>query len=320
MDDNTRRGFWPAVGLFLLSPFVAEFLLGTIGIDRLAVGLVLAPMYGGGALLVRETARRWGGGGPTILLLAFAYGVIEEGVVVQTLFNPNYLGLHLLREAHVAGLGIGAWWSVFVLTLHSVWSISVPIALAEALFPDRARVPWLGRGGLVVSAILFLVGAWVTAYFTYAQQKFVASGFQLGSAIVVALVAIGYAWRVRGGGPGAKGRVPHAWTVGLLAFAAASAFMIARRFAGGWTIVSIYVLLLVVTAATMRSWSSRGGWTDRHRLALAGGALLTYAWYAFVQAPVVGGQGALDRVGDAVFALSAVGVLLLAVRRVRSRS
>ncbi len=59
----------------------------------------MAPMYGGGAVIIREAARRAGKGWPTIFLLALAYAVIEEGLVCQTLFNPSYFGLDLLREA-----------------------------------------------------------------------------------------------------------------------------------------------------------------------------------------------------------------------------
>ena len=105
-------------------------------------------MYGGGALLIREVARRVGRGWPTILVLAFSYAVFEEAFTTQTLFNPNYLGLHLrlLEPAYIPALGMGGWWTVFVLTLHTVWSISVSIALAEALVPDRA--PRRGSGGL----------------------------------------------------------------------------------------------------------------------------------------------------------------------------
>src|SRR3954464_15233473 len=84
----------PAFVLFFLSPFVAEFLLGNISISAIVAMVFLAPMYGGGALAVREIARRCGRGWATIILLALAYGLIEEGLVIQTLFNPNYLGLH----------------------------------------------------------------------------------------------------------------------------------------------------------------------------------------------------------------------------------
>ena len=57
---------WPAIGLFFLAPLVAEFLLGDLPINLLGALLVLAPLYGGGALLIREVVRRTGGGWPNI--------------------------------------------------------------------------------------------------------------------------------------------------------------------------------------------------------------------------------------------------------------
>ena len=141
------RRIAPAVGLFFLSPFVAEFLLGNVSIRRLPIGLVMAPMYGGGAVLVREAARRAGKGWPTIFLLALAYAVIEEGLICQTLFNPSYFGLDLLREGYIPALGMGAWWTLFVLTLHTVWSISAPIAIIESLAPSSR--PCHGSAGPV---------------------------------------------------------------------------------------------------------------------------------------------------------------------------
>jgi hypothetical protein len=54
---------WPAAaGLFVLSPLVAEFLLGNIAIDAWYALPIIAPLYGGGAVVVRETARRLRGG------------------------------------------------------------------------------------------------------------------------------------------------------------------------------------------------------------------------------------------------------------------
>ena len=147
----------PAIGLFFLAPLVAEFLLGNIAIDGLAGLIILAPLYGGGAVLIRESVRRAGRGWPSIVLLALAYGIFEEGLVTQSLFDPNYVGADLLRVTFVPALGIGVWWTLFVLTLHTVWSISVPIALVEALTPRRRTTPWLGPVGLIVTALLFVL-------------------------------------------------------------------------------------------------------------------------------------------------------------------
>jgi hypothetical protein len=47
----------------------------------------LAPMYGGGALLIREIVRRKGRGWPSIILLALAYGILGEGIATESLFN-----------------------------------------------------------------------------------------------------------------------------------------------------------------------------------------------------------------------------------------
>jgi hypothetical protein len=81
-----------------------------------------------------------------------------------------------------------------------------------------------------------------------------------------------------------------------------------------WAVVGLYLAIYAVVITLVARWSSRSGWDDRHRLALAGGALLTYAWHAFPSAPIVGATGAIDLVGNAVFAAGAVALLAAAVR------
>ncbi len=58
------KRIWPGIALFFIAPLVAEFLLGDLPIDMLGSLLILAPLYGGGALLIREVVRRTGGAGP----------------------------------------------------------------------------------------------------------------------------------------------------------------------------------------------------------------------------------------------------------------
>src|ERR1017187_5968008 len=97
------RRVLPAIGLFFIAPLVAEFLLGDLPITLLGALVVLAPMYGGGALLIREAARRTGRGWPSIIVLGLAYAIFEEAFTTQTLFNPNYLHLNLglLNHAYI---------------------------------------------------------------------------------------------------------------------------------------------------------------------------------------------------------------------------
>ncbi|MEV4825386.1 hypothetical protein [Micromonospora sp. NPDC049274] len=87
-----RRRLLPVLALLLVAPWAAECSWGGFAIDGfLPVVIGLAPMYGGAAILIRETARRLGAGWPTIVLLAAAFGVLQAGLVDQSLFNPGYL-------------------------------------------------------------------------------------------------------------------------------------------------------------------------------------------------------------------------------------
>src|SRR5262245_65660338 len=213
----------PAIVLFLLAPLISEFLLGDLPLTMLPALIALAPMYGGGALVVRESVRRTGRGWPTLMILALAYAVLEEAFTTQTLFNPNYLhlNLHLLDHAFIPALGVGGWWTIFVLTLHTVWSIAVSIALTEGLFPNRADQPWLGRFSFPAVVLIFLCGIVATTAITVQLDKqkgdiFIASTGQfVGAAIAVAalmLTAFAIPQRGQSAKPGRRALSP--WLVG----------------------------------------------------------------------------------------------------------
>jgi hypothetical protein len=296
---------------------VAEFLLGNISISAIVALVFLAPMYGGGALAVREIARRCGRGWATIILLALAYGLVEEGVAIQTLFNPNYLGLHLLAEANIPSLGMGGWWTPFVLTLHTVWSISVPIVITEALFADRRETPWLGKTGIGISIVLLLAGGAVVHFGTNKQDPFRASPLQLISTIAVIVVVGALAFRFKKDGTSRPGSAPNPWVVGIIAFLLGLGFMCAHGVLQGWTVVGVYLAIYAIAIVLLTSWSRRASWSPLHTLAAGGGAMLTYACTAFPEQPVVGAKGTVDLVGNTIFALIAIALLALAVKSER---
>ena len=317
------RGFRrvaPAFALFFMSPFVAEFLLGDFSIDALWIVLVVGPLYGGGALLVREVARQLGRGWPTMLLLALAYGLFEEGIVIQTLFNPNYLGLHLLRHAYLPAVGIGGWWTVFVLTLHTVWSISVPIAMVESLFAARRATPWLGKAGLGVSAVLFVGGGVLLRLATSKQEHFAASHAQLFTTWLAFAAVVLVALRCRPTPTPRAGAVPLPWIVGAIALVWGLAFMNVNKALAGWALASVQSALDVIAIVLLFAFARRSTWTPLHTVAAAGGAMLAYACNGFPQEPVVGTKGTVDLIGNTVFAAIAVALLVLAVRTERKRA
>jgi hypothetical protein len=311
----------PALVLVLLAPFVGEVLLGSIPTHLIYAYPALVPMYGGGALLVRELTRRVGGGGLTVLLLGAAYGVVEEGLGDMSLFNPNFLGLHLLEHGNLFGIG-WVWW-LDVLTLHVVWSIGTSVVLVEALFARRGTAPWLGRVGLAMSGVVFALGT--ALVHAAAGEGYVLSPAQLvGSlGLILALVATAFLlprsrrWPLPARDPR---RVPHPWLVGVAAFVPASAFMaLDPRVTGALQLPALGVILAdvvlyLLAASTVSRWSKRRGWGGIHRFALAAGAALTYAWCGLVFT----GRNAPDLVGQAVVALLAIGILALAARRTQA--
>jgi hypothetical protein len=315
-----RPGIFPAAGLFFLAPLVAEFLLGNLPITMLPVVIVLAPMYGGGALLIRELVRRAGRGWPSIVLLGLAYGIVEEAYTTQSLFNPNYLklNLHLLAPAYISALGIGAWWTVFVLTLHTAWSVSASIVLVEAAVPERAEVPWLGNVGLAVTVLLLGFGASITTRYQLKQDAFRASHAQFATAGLICVVLMLAAFLLpRRSRAVEDAPAPNFWVSGGLALVAGSAVLILPS-SWKWGAAASILAVDLCTFALVLWWSRRRSWGMRHKLALGAGAALAYGWHSLVEKPVTGGNLAVVRAGNAIFLLGAIALIAFAAQRTNS--
>jgi hypothetical protein len=118
------RSVLPAVGVLLAAPWFAEMAWGGIPVTRLPLVLLfLAPLYGSAALLIREVVRRTGRGWPSMLLLAAAFGVLQAGVVDQSLFNPAYGRYDFQHPVHVGGVDVSLYWMLAFVSGHVVASI-----------------------------------------------------------------------------------------------------------------------------------------------------------------------------------------------------
>lgn len=93
------RRFLPVIVLVLITPLIAELLWGSTPIAYAARLLAILPMYGAGALLIRELVRRSKRGWTSILLLGAAYAIVEEGLALQSFFNPRSMR-HLPGGTH----------------------------------------------------------------------------------------------------------------------------------------------------------------------------------------------------------------------------
>ncbi|GAB2972769.1 hypothetical protein [Saccharothrix stipae] len=272
------RDLRAALMLFLLAPLVGEFVLGNVPLSEIGALVVLAPMYGGGALLIRELARRTGRGWPTMLVLGLAYGVLEAGLLDQSLFNPSFEEWQFQAVTPVPALGISALNGYSFVVGHAVWSIGVPIALVESFAFRRRTTPWLGRTGLTVLALVFAAGSAAVFWILLEQEGFMATpGQRIGAALVV-LVLVVIAFLIRPRAAVAR-RVPRPGYLGFGAFVVSSVFVAVPE---DWTGFGLKVALTVVAAAVLSWWGRGEAWGAAHRYAVAAGALVTYTWLGWI--------------------------------------
>src|SRR5260221_221813 len=261
-----RPRLWPALlTLYFLAPAVGELLSGStpplLFISPFSL-LFEAGLYGSGAILVRELARRRGLGWGSIVLLGAAYGILEEGLVVTSWFNPYWSDLGAL-STYGRALDTSWVWALGLTMYHAVVSITIPILLVETIFADRAALPWLGRKGfrrfaawLTLISLLGLIGF---GFLSFRKQ--------------------GYLHPLRRDVPnvGAR-RAPGLWALRLAGLGMTAAFFVVL-----WGFPSLinspqvtFITLALVGLFALwrvREWSGRSGWGAEQRLALASGVM-----------------------------------------------
>ncbi len=211
-----------------------------------------------------------------MLLLALAFGVVEEGLLTQSLFNPDYLGLHKLSFGSLPALGIGLPWTIFVLTLHVVWSIATPIAVAESVFPERE--PWLGPKRVAGLAALYVATGAMLCVGSMAATTFRPSAAQLVVSVCVTLAAVAATFGMPRAGAGAapaESPVSRLGLIGLVvAFVCLSVFQLGHEAGPPWFACTVMLVALAVLgrscsaggsrragSAPVRCWSTSGsGW------------------------------------------------------------
>jgi hypothetical protein len=124
-------------------------------------------LYGGGAVIAREIKIRWRKGVGSLLLLGASYAVFEEGLMVASFQNPNWMDIGILGE-YGRWLGINWVWAVELTYYHAIISICVPVFLVELAYPDQSSLPWLSGRWTKIVAILFL-GDIILGYYAFSR-------------------------------------------------------------------------------------------------------------------------------------------------------
>jgi hypothetical protein len=279
----------PAFVLFLLAPAVGELLSGHSPPSEFFSPLTLALqtlLYGGGAVLVREAAVRWGKGWGTILLLGLAYGIVEEGLMVKSFFDPAWGELGPL-SGYGRWAGVNWVWGLHLVLFHAAFSIAIPILLVELIFSDRRSESWVSSRNLAITGILF-AGVCAIGFLFMTPYRPPMTVYTAAAAVTIALILL--ARRLPVLRPVAATRSParsiwfavigFVWTVGL--------FMLVWQLPtvgvpAAVTVALVVALTILCAWAIWRLSGRARAWSDAHRLALAAGALAFFILFAALQ-------------------------------------
>jgi hypothetical protein len=305
----------PALVLFLLSPAIGELLSGSSPPLEFfnPIGFVLmALLYGSGAIIMRELKIRWKKDFRSLLLLGGAYGILEEGLMVKSFFDPNWMDLGILGS-------FGRWmevnwvWAEMLTIYHAVFSITIPIVLVELAYPERKEERWIGIR--MFTALAAVLGTANVIGFLYLTQ-YRPPALQYLLAMLAISLFIYAAYKL----PSRKtsertARTAKARNLFILGCVASFAFFL-LFYSGPYVIDSpiIVMLLEIVLIVGAGKYLARFDWkkpeSDLSRLALVAGGLSFMIFLAFLQEP--------KALGMSLVGLTAIaGILLLRSRMKR---
>lgn len=190
------------ISLLLLAPILGELVTAStppLSFFNPFVLLILIFFYGCGALLIREAKARWGLQW-SVVFLAMAYGVIIEGLVIQTFFNPGNPDLGALSGFGML-LGVQWPWTFMLIFSHATISTLIPISIVGLLWPKYNNVPLLKKRGIILSFAAFILtsifGMIVIAPLTFEAADYSPNPILLGITFLITLLLIWLAYKFK---------------------------------------------------------------------------------------------------------------------------
>src|SRR2546430_2662031 len=235
----------PILFLLLLTPGIPEYLSASSQVTLLVFNPILfflflganIGLYGSGVILIREAMIRWKKGWASVFLLGVAYGIVEEGLALWTLFNPIAQPVGVLG-VYGHWLGVNWVWTVGLLIFHSVYMIGLPIFLFGLVFPATLLAGGFAAGANIPPEIPMVVD------------------------VIFALVILTRAFNAMGATNNQEQKV--GFGIGLL-FPIAVFGLIASIGIGNVLIVVADLFVLLFSRRLWRKWHQ---WTLLHRAAI----------------------------------------------------
>jgi hypothetical protein len=280
----------PALILFLLSPAIGELLSGSAPPLEFFSPFgftILVALYGSGAVIIRELKVRWRKSVGSMLLLGAAYGILEEGLMVCSFFNPSWVDLGSFAT-YGRWLGVNWVWAVMLTIYHAVFSITIPIVLVELAYPERRNEKWVSDRKLTAVFVLLIsdVVFGFLLFVSYLQYWPPIPQYFLTALVMILFGYAGYRLSAQWGGNGKKPlpRVFVMWVIGAVTvFVFFLGFYSVHALIPIWQIGILFGPALVLffgNLLTRYSWKEP---TAKHRFALTTGALTFFIVFAPLQ-------------------------------------
>lgn len=332
-NSTVTRGAGPAWTLVFLAPFIAEVLSGATHVSVIFALVPEMMVWGCGTLLIRELVRRWGGGWPSLLMFGLGLSIAEEFVIQQTSLAP--LPFPGVAAAYGRAWGVNWIYFLFMLAFESVLVVLVPIQVTELIFAKRSAKPWLRTRGMIIAAVIFLLGsrmawyAWIKRVrpMIFHLPPYHPSPTAIGGGLLaIALLAL-EAYLIRGIGHTVQARsTPSAWVVGVVTFVLGAPWywLMKLQFTPHpeknppwWVAIAALVLWGAVAYGVFRRWTASPQWNGLHNWAGAFAATLLCMSAGFLGSST---WSRLDLIGKAVLNVIAVAGFLWLLQRMGDRS
>src|SRR5438132_1329591 len=212
----------------------------------------------------------------SILILGAAYGIIEEGIMVRSFFNPVWKDLGVLGT-YGRWLGTNWVWAEWLAIFHAIFSITIPIFLVELTFPQSKTRIWLSSRMRVLFHGL-LVLAIILGFFAFPYDP----GVLAIAGCIAAVVALGwFAKRISKISP-VQRNLKVSWKILVpLGFSVPAVFF----FFFNSALIPIAARTMIIGAFMVHGYErlltrwARRGFSDLQKLGLMTGALCFFALF-----------------------------------------
>ena len=202
--------------LAAIAPILTEIVSGNTPAHALLdprIVLFLLMAYSLPLLIIRELSVRWRLSTAGVFLLGLAYGILNEGLIAQTLLRSEHVPIDKF-DHYIYAAGFNFSWFCVIVPWHALLAVLFPITLVAFWFPNCSQTTWLGtRAFAALSAVLV---ALITFLGVVRRPHPQMLACLFGLAVLVAFATF---FRARGAPqPPGKGRWVAAFLFGIVAY------------------------------------------------------------------------------------------------------